>query len=61
MLTPEVPMFKAELRLSDLARMDLIRYCLLALEVYESSVSPKENTNFFEITCSSAGRAPSQA
>jgi len=46
----ETPMFKAEVRLTDLSKMELIRYCLLALEVNESSVSPTENANFFEIT-----------
>jgi hypothetical protein len=46
----ETPMFKGEVRLTDLSKMELIRYCLLALEVNESSVSPTENANFFEIT-----------
>lgn len=46
----EVTIFNAEVRLSDLSKMDLIRYCLLALEVYESSVRVTEKINFLEIT-----------
>jgi hypothetical protein len=46
----EVTVLKAELRLSDLSTMELILYCLFALEVNESSVRAKEKINFLEIT-----------
>jgi len=44
----EVTIFNDEVCPSGLSKMDLIRYCLLDLEVYECSVRVTEKINFLE-------------